>query len=99
LRPGAAALCYDRGVPVLSTFFGIVVRVYFDDHAPPHIHVQYAEYRAVVEIASGKLMGGSLPQRCARMVEEWRVAHLAELQATWDAAQNSELPQRIAPLT
>jgi hypothetical protein len=53
-------------VPVLSTFFGIVVRVYFEDHAPPHIHVEYAEHRAVVDIVTGKLLGGSLPKRCAR---------------------------------
>jgi len=28
-------------VPVISNFFGIYVRMYFDDHAPPHIHVEY----------------------------------------------------------
>lgn len=86
-------------MPILSTFFGITVRVYFEDHAPPHIHVEYAEHQAVVEIASGKVLGGELPPRCAKMVEEWRGAHLAELQAAWDAVQGSELPHRIPPLT
>ena len=91
-------MTYWARVPVLSTFFGITVRVYFADHAPPHFHIEYAEHRAVVEIASGKLLGGSMPSRCAKLVEEWRRARLAALQAAWDAAQNSQLPARIEPL-
>jgi Domain of unknown function (DUF4160) len=91
--------CTNLIVPILSTFFGIVVRVYFEDHSPPHIHVQYAEHHAVVDILTGEILGGSLPPRCAKLVEEWRQARLAELHAAWDAAQNSELPVRIEPLS
>jgi len=45
---------YDLEVPVLSVFFGITIRIYFEGHAPPHLHVAYAEYAAVLEIDSGK---------------------------------------------
>lgn len=85
-------------MPIVSTFFGIVVRVYFDDHAPPHFHVQYAEHRAVIELDTGAVLGGSLPQRCARLVEEWRALHVAALRAAWDACQSGRLPAKIPPL-
>lgn len=85
-------------MPVLSTFFGVVVRMFHADHAPPHFHVRYAEFSAVVEIESGSILGGRLPGRCAALVEEWRSIHVADLRAAWEAAQNSRAPQRIEPL-
>lgn len=85
-------------MPVLSVFFGITIRVYFEDHAPPHIHVEYGDHRAIVEIETGKLLAGRLPQRCRRLVEEWRALRVAELRAAWKAAQVSKLPRRIPPL-
>jgi hypothetical protein len=85
-------------VPVLSVFFGITVRVYFEDHAPPHIHVEYGEHRAIVEIETGSLLAGRLPDRCKRLVEEWRAVRIAELRSAWKAAQASKAPRRIPPL-
>jgi hypothetical protein len=86
-------------VPILSVFFGITIRVFFEDHAPPHVHIEYAEYRAVIEIATGRVLAGRLPRRCATLVEEWRALHLADLRRAWKAASRSQLPKRIAPLT
>ena len=86
-------------MPILSVFFGITVRVYYEDHAPPHVHVSYAEYRAVVEIETGKLLAGRLPKRCLGLFEEWRAARLAELRRAWETAQQSKAPKRIAPLS
>ena len=85
-------------MPVLATFLGITVRVYFEDHAPPHVHVEYAEHRAIVDIATGRVLSGKLPPRCAKLFEEWRALRLAELRRAWDAAQESRIPRRIAPL-
>jgi hypothetical protein len=85
-------------VPVLSTFFGIVIRMFYEDHAPSHFHVEYAEFKAVVDIESGKILAGRLPKRCASLVEEWRGAHVDELHDAWQAAQNSKAPKRIKPL-
>lgn len=86
-------------MPVLSTFFGITIRMYFADHAPPHFHVQYAEFQAVVEIGSGRVLAGQLPGRCTALVEEWRRLRIAELAAAWEAAHASRAPQRIDPLS
>ncbi|MDX2055996.1 MAG: DUF4160 domain-containing protein [Polyangiaceae bacterium] len=83
----------------MSVFFGITIRVYFEDHAPPHIHVAYAEFNAVVGIDSGEILAGQLPKRCAKLVEEWRIAHLAELRKAWKTTQSNKIPKRIAPLS
>lgn len=49
-------------MPIISSFFGIYVRMYFDDHAPPHIHVEYQGHEAMVTIEEGALLEGELPR-------------------------------------
>jgi hypothetical protein len=73
--------------------------MFYEDHAPPHFHVEYAEFKAVIDIGSGELLAGRLPKRCIALVEEWRSAHLAELNDAWETAQKSKTPKRIKPLT
>ncbi len=85
-------------MPILAVFFGIIIRVYHDDHDPPHVHVEYAEHLAVVSIRDGRMIAGKLPPRVARLVEEWRSAHVADLLSAWRHAQAGKTPRRIAPL-
>jgi len=85
-------------VPIVSSFFGIVVRVFHDHHQPAHVHVEYAEHNAIVEIETGRLLAGRLPARAARMVEEWRGLSLADLRRCWNEAQAGKMPRRIKPL-
>jgi len=85
-------------MPIIAVFFGIVVRVFHDDHEPPHIHVEYAEHRAIVEIRTGRVMAGRLPKRVGRLVEEWRRANARALRRAWNEARSGRLPRRIRPL-
>jgi hypothetical protein len=85
-------------VPVVSVFFGILIRLFHDDHNPPHFHVEYGERRAVVEIATGRLLAGRLPMRVGRLVEEWRRLNVRRLRAAWADAQAGRQPRRIPPL-
>jgi hypothetical protein len=85
-------------MPIVSVFLGIVVRLFHDDHPPPHMHVEYGEYTAVIEIATGRLLGGRLPPRVRRLVEEWRRARGRELDRAWKQAQAGKMPRRIRPL-
>ena len=85
-------------MPVISVFFGILVRLFHDDHNPPHFHVEYGEHRAVVEIATGKVLAGRLPTRARRLAEEWRQLNGRRLQAAWAEAQAGRPPRRIPPL-
>jgi hypothetical protein len=58
-------------MPTLSTFFGIIIRMCHDDHPPPHIHVEYQGFEALVDIASGRISAGDLPRKVAAIVQEW----------------------------
>jgi hypothetical protein len=85
-------------MPIVSLFFGIIIRIFHDDHNPPHFHVEYGEYEAVVEIANGRLMFGHLPRQARRLVEEWRRIRKGELLQAWNAATSGRAPMRIKPL-
>ncbi len=85
-------------MPEISRFFGIVVRMYFDDHAPPHIHVEYQGQKAVFDF-SGDILRGALGSRTAiRLVQEWIALHVDELHADWELAQNGIDLNLINPL-
>ena len=48
-------------MPEISRFYGIVVKMYFDDHSPPNLHAQYSGYEALININTLALISGSLP--------------------------------------
>ena len=85
-------------MPIVAVFFGIIIRIYHDDHAPPHFHVEYAEHTAIISIGSGKLIAGRLPRRVAKLVEEWRRTCVGLLMRAWKQAQAGKAPRRIPPL-
>jgi hypothetical protein len=70
-------------VPRISSFYGIVISMYFDDHAPPHFHAERGEYSAKVEIATGEICYGELPKLDARRVRRWTQLHRSELEENW----------------
>jgi hypothetical protein len=85
-------------VPIVSVFYGITVRIYVPDHYPPHVHVSYGEFRSVMNIKTGAIMAGSLPQRSQKLFEEWRKKHKEELLEAFARAQNMHPPGKIEPL-
>jgi hypothetical protein len=85
-------------VPRLSQFYGIVIYMYFIDHNPPHFHAIYGEHEALIGIDDGILIGGELPRTAAELVEQWRVLHVAELDACWTLAQEPSALPSIEPL-
>lgn len=82
-------------MPVISCFFGIYVRMYFDDHAPPHVHVEYQGHEALIVIADGTVMRGELPRRAHAIVQQWCLDHQNELAQNWKHAQALEPLSRI----
>ena len=84
-------------MPELSRFFGIVVRMRYNDHAPPHIHVQYGEHRAVIDIDTG-LVRGSLPPRALGMALEWTRLRRHQLAEAWDLARQRRPLKPVQPL-
>jgi len=66
-------------VPTISIFFGIVIRMYFDDHDPAHFHAVYGEYQAIIGIETLDVLRGRLPRRALELVIDWAELHQAEL--------------------
>jgi hypothetical protein len=85
-------------VPEISRFFGIVIRMYFGDHPPPHFHAEYADHRAVIDIQTLAVIGGKLPPRVLGLALEWASLHQAELMEDWRALERDEAARRIPPL-
>jgi len=50
-------------MPTISQFYGILIRMFYDDHAPPHLHAQYGDAKAVIDIAQLEIIEGELPRR------------------------------------
>lgn len=82
-------------MPVISCFFGIYVRMYFNDHEPPHIHVEYQGHEALVGIVDGSVLEGSLPRQCHGIVRSWCIEHQAKLFDNWSKAKRLEPLSRI----
>lgn len=85
-------------VPRVSEFYGIIITMYYNDHAPPHFHAQYAEHGAQLVIDSLELLEGSLPPRALTLVRDWATIHGGALRANWDAARRGEPLVRIPGL-
>lgn len=85
-------------MPEISRFYGIVVFMYYNDHAPPHFHVRYSEQKAVVMIETLALLEGRLSPRVLGMVVEWAALHQSELLNNWRLAREQQPLAPIAPL-
>ena len=81
-------------MPEISRFLGIIITMYFDDHEPPHFHVRYNEYRAILAISSLNVIDGQLPARVRSLVTEWAELHQEELLDIWKTSRF----RKIAPL-
>jgi hypothetical protein len=81
-------------MPEISRFFGIVIRMFFDDHNPPHFHAEYGEHEALIDIRTLSVFSGRLPPRAMGIVIEWATLHRAD----WERARERQELQRILPL-
>lgn len=85
-------------MPEISRFLGIVIRMYYLDHSPPHFHVNYAGEEAVIRIASSEVLAGSVPGRVLALVSEWATLHEAALLDNWRRLRADVPPVPIPPL-
>jgi hypothetical protein len=87
-----------ENVPVISYFFGIIIRMYYREHGVAHFHAEYQGEQATFTF-DGEALAGSLRSRTAlRLIREWAVAHAEELEANWDRARAGQALERVAPL-
>ena len=85
-------------MPEISRFYGIIIRMYFSDHNPPHFHAEYQGLKAEYDIQSLKVIIGELPRRAHIMVLEWASMHREELMNDWKLASIPDSLKPIEPL-
>lgn len=85
-------------MPTISQFYGILIRMFHRDHAPPHFHAVYGEFELLVGIQPIVILEGSAPARVRSMVLEWAAVHQTELMSDWNLARAGQTLARIAPL-
>jgi len=74
-------------MPTISWFYGIAIRIFFNDHAPPHFHASYGDDEVLLTIETGEVLRGELPPRALRLVRAWALMYRADLMANWERAQ------------
>ena len=79
-------------------FYGILVRMFFNDHAPPHFHARYGEFEATIDIDTREVIQGELPRRALNLVQEWAMIHREELMEDWRLCREHTSPTKIEPL-
>lgn len=85
-------------MPEISRFFGIVIKMFFGDHAPPHFHVEYGSEKAVLDIRTLIVMRGSLSPRALGLVVEWASQHQSELLDLWERSSKNQSLYKVPPL-
>ena len=84
-------------MPIISRFFGILIYMYWRDHAPPHFHARYGDDEIIVGIETGDVTG-RMSSRSVALVQEWRKLHKDELLENWKLAEQKKALNKIEPL-
>lgn len=85
-------------MPTISTFYGILIQMFWHEHAPPHFHALYGEFEALIDIRTLEIVSGSLPKRALVLVLEWAQEHRTELMEDWELCEQNLTPKKIQPL-
>ena len=79
-------------MPEITRFYGIIIKLFFGDHPPPHFHAVYGEYNALFNIETLEMIEGDLPLRAKKLVEEWATIYKNELKEIWESQEFKKLP-------
>jgi hypothetical protein len=86
-------------MPIISAFFGIVIRMFYREHEPAHFHAEHAGHRAKFDF-SGTLVAGEMKSRKAReRIRQWAQLHCAQLETNWEKMKAGQPLESIEPLS
>jgi hypothetical protein len=85
-------------MPTISMFYGIIIQMFWDEHAPPHFHAVYGEFECLVDIRTLTVIKGNLPRRAMTLVSEWASQHREALMEDWELCKKMQQPHKIEPL-
>lgn len=89
---------YPKTMPVLSKFYGIVIRMLCVRELGARFHAIYGQSEVIIQISPLRVVAGDAPQRVQNLVLEWARQHQQELLEAWHRLSIAEPPQPIAPL-
>ena len=84
-------------MPTISSFYGIMIRMFWRDHNPPHFHAVYGGDEVLIDVETLDILEGLLPRRALQMVLEW-ARFQDELSEGWELCRRNQRPKTIAPL-
>jgi hypothetical protein len=87
-----------HALPEICRFYGIAIKLFWNDHEPPHFHAEYDDFAAVISIGTLALIGGELPPRGLGLTVEWATLHRSELLELWARARSCQPLGRLDPL-
>ena len=85
-------------MPTISAFYGILIQMFWEDHAPPHFHALYGEFEVLISIETLEVIQGKMPRRALSLILEWAFQHRNELLEDWKRCETREPLKKIAPL-
>ena len=85
-------------MPTISIFYGIMIQMFWKDHAPPHFHARYGQYKVAINIQTLEIMKGKMPSMALNLNTEWALRTRQALLEDWELCQRNQVPQKIAPL-
>jgi hypothetical protein len=85
-------------MPTISMFYGVLIQMFWQDHAPPHFHALYGEYEVLINIRTLEIIQGDMPRRALALVLEWAQEHRAELMENWELCTHNQSLKKIHPL-
>ena len=85
-------------MPIISAFFGIMIRMFYKEHEPAHFHAEFQGQSAKFDL-TGKIVAGDIRSRTARrLIRDWATLHRAEIQANWERMKAGRSLEKIEPL-
>ncbi len=84
-------------MPTISMFYGILIKMYYAEHQPPHFHAYYNENKAIFDL-NGNALEGTMPPKQTKLIQAWAILHEEELKANWCLSRTNEMLFHIKPL-
>ncbi len=78
-------------MPVITRFYGIIIKMYPNDHLPPHFHAMYGEYAGLIDIGTLEMIEGDLPNRALKLIKEWAEDYQSDLIEIWNTKSFKKL--------
>ena len=84
-------------MPEISRFYGILIKMFFNEHNPPHFHAEYGEFKAIITIDKG-IVEGKMPKIALKLIFDWLDVHRDELMENWRNIEKKKALNKIEPL-